>query len=117
MRRLSEIRGEDALDVIADLIDPVSEICTDEEFVGRIRERKKLDAAKVALKNHKSAILAVLAVWEGVDVEEYNPSLIEIPGKILQILNDPDIISVFRFAEPGRPSGSATASTGETEGK
>ena len=32
MRKLSEIQNEDALDVIADIIDPVIEICKDEEL-------------------------------------------------------------------------------------
>lgn len=36
--KLSEIRGEKALDVISDLIEPVSEIFADQEFASLIRE-------------------------------------------------------------------------------
>ncbi len=111
MRKLSEIRGEDALDVLAELLEPASEIFTDDDFVTNIRNGNKLQAAVVVLHAHKKAVLRVLATLEGVPIEEYKPTVVEIPKLILEVLNDPDIVSVFTFAEPKRPSGSATANT------
>lgn len=117
MRKLSEIRGKDALRVLADLIAPISELVADDEIVGMIRKRNKLGAAEVALRMHPDAILTVLAIYEGVEPEGYNPSVLEIPGKVIQILNDPDIASVFMFAGPKTSSGSATETTTETEAR
>lgn len=96
MRKLSEIRGENALDVLADLLEPVSEIFTDNEFINKIRGGEKMAACTLALRNHKSAVLRILAILEGVSPEEYNPSLAEIPVLLLQLLNDPDVVAVFQ---------------------
>ncbi len=96
MRKLSEIRGENALDVLADLLEPVSEIFTDREFTKKLHDGDKMCACVLAIRNHKSAILKILAILEGVSPEEYNPSLAEIPILLLQLLNDPDVVAVFQ---------------------
>ena len=112
MRKLSEIRGEDALDVLADLLDPVSEICTDKEIVDLVKdkevENKKLKVATLILHNHKKSIIRILALLEGVNPEKYSPSLAVLPVLVLQLLNDPDVVSVFQFAGPETSFGSAT---------
>lgn len=96
MRKLSEIRGEDALDVLADLLEPVSEIFTDNEFINKIRGGEKMKACTLAIRNHKAAVLRILATLNGVAPEAYNPSLAEIPILLLQLLNDPDVVAVFQ---------------------
>lgn len=108
MRKISEIRGEDALDILADLIEPVSVIFIDEAFVQAIRENRKIDAVKVVLRNHKKEILTVLAILNGVEPESYNPSLAELPVLVINLLNDPDLAEVFSSADSGTNSGSAT---------
>ena len=115
MRKISEIRGEDALDVLADILEPISEIFTDKKFVNAIRSRNKMEAAMILLREHKTATLAALAALEGVEPDEYNPSILDLPMLILNLLNDPDIVAVFHLAEQKTPSGSATESTEETE--
>ena len=113
MRKLSEIRGEDALDVLADLLDPISEICTDKKVMELIKEHKKMKLATLILKEHKKSILTILAILEGVSPDEYKPSLAVLPVLVLQLLNDPDVVAVFRFAGSGISSGSATENTQE----
>ena len=113
MRKISEIKGEDALDVLADLLDPMSEICTDEKVKELFKERKKLNLATYILKKHKKSILTILALLEGVKPDEYKPSLAVLPVLVLQLLNDPDVIAVFRFAGSGISSGSAMENTQE----
>ncbi len=118
MRKLSEIRGEDALDVLADVIEPASEIIADTELRDLIRAKKNLQAVRVGLKNHKSAILKILAVMDGEDVETYAPGFATLPLKLLELLNDPDMQQVFGLqgqTEDGKTSGSATESIEETE--
>lgn len=115
MRKLSEIRGEEALDVLADLLEPASDIFTDAEVVKNIRKKDRMNACKVVLKNHKDSILTILAILNGVDRADYNPSIVELPLLILSLLNDPDMLSVFYFADTEKPSGSATENIGGTE--
>lgn len=111
MRKLSEIKGEDALDVLADLIEPLSEFATDKQFVELIREKKKMPAVQYALKSHKKALIRALAIIEGENPEEYNPSILKLPAMLIELFNDPELIMLFPSAESVTSSGSAMEST------
>lgn len=115
MRKLSEIKGEDALDVLADLIDPVSEITKDKKFVAAARKGDRLQAAKILLRGHKKPIITVLAILNGEDPEAYAPSLLSLPAMVIELLNDPDLAVLFQSGETETPSGSPTEITEATE--
>lgn len=121
MRKLSEIQNEDALDVIADIIDPVIEICKDEELKKLMEnEKTKNEAIKAAIKNHKKSVLTILAVLDGEPIETYKVNLIQLPLKLLELFNDPDMLDFFRsqgLMNSDTSSGSATENTEETEEK
>ena len=78
--RLSEIKGVDAIDVIADIIDPVTVIMADADIKEVISQKKPtLIIAKVVLKKQKRAILDILAILNNEDPKTFNPSIIELP--------------------------------------
>lgn len=96
MRKLSEIKGEEALDVLAEIIEPAAEIFTDENVKNALKaENNKAKAAKIILKGHNKAVLTLMAALEGVPVEEYQPTLFALPSLILGVLNDPELNSLF----------------------
>ncbi len=96
MRKLSEIKGEEALDVLAEIIEPAAEIFTDENVKNALKaENNKAKAAKIILKDHNKAVLTLMAALEAVPVEEYQPTLFALPSLILGILNDPELNSLF----------------------
>lgn len=108
--RLSEIKGERALEVLADLIDPVGEICADEEIKTAFRTNKKT-ALKLMLKTHKSSVIAVMAALDGATPQDYDISLLSLPVKLMEILNDPEVVSLFTSAATvtgQEPSGAAS---------
>lgn len=87
--KLSDIKGDRVLDVIADTIDPIANMVQDKD-VAAMFEREAvpegMDArdffAKrmrkgmpVLLKNHKADIIAIMAAIEGVTPEQYAASL------------------------------------------
>lgn len=115
MRKLSEIRGEDALDVLANIVQEVAEICGDAKFVLLVRTRDKMGVVKTLLKDHKKEVLRIMAYLEGVEPEEYNPSLVEIPKMLLDMMNDPDILVLFQSQDTVTSSGPAMVSTEATE--
>ena len=87
--RLSEIKGADAIDVIADIIDPVTKILADEEIKKVVQSKKPaLEITKVILKRQKEAILEVLAIINMEDPKAFKPSLIQLPIMILQLVQD-----------------------------
>ena len=115
MRKISEIKGEDALDILADLVEPLSEFSQDKVFVAYIRAGKKIPAIKYALKTHKKALLMVMALLEGEDPDTYNPPLLRLPAMLLELLNDPELVMLFPSEQTVTSSGSATVNT-EGEG-
>lgn len=116
MRKLSDYKGEDALDLLADLIDPVADIASDKEIATLVRSKQsKMAIVKVAIKNHKKAILEILAILEGVPVEEYECSVFSLPVKILEILNDKELINFFTSAGQTEDATSFGSSMENTE--
>ena len=111
--KLSDIKGEKAIEVLADLLEPVAEIMADKEVVALVRSGQKLKAVSAALKKHKKACLTILALTDGEDPETYSPSILAIPMKGVELLNDPELMSLFssQSQEDKTFSGSATENT------
>lgn len=125
--RLSDIKGDRVFDVIADIIDPIANIASDEtasalfkreklpegmtakEFVTQ-RARKALPAL---LKGHKGDIIAILASIEGVSAESYKGSLniVKLMRDATELLTDEDFGGLFISAQSGTSSGSAQENT------
>lgn len=96
MRKLSEIQDEKALDMLADLIGPVTEIFSDQELKSIVEKQgKKVDAVKIAIKNHKKAIIEILATLNEVPLEDYHCNILTLPTQVLEMLNDKDMMAFF----------------------
>lgn len=112
--RLSDYKGEKAIEVIADLIVPCTEILSDPEIRKSFESDTRMILVKKILKLHGKSILEIMAILDGEDVETYSPSLVEIPKKLLKILNDPDVASLFMSqaqSNESANSGSASENT------
>ena len=104
--KLSEVKGEKALDMLADLIEPIMEIIEDKE-VSKILESRhdkdKADSTKIilgravsaAIKNHKKAVITILATLDDIPVDQYECNLLSLPKKMMDIINDPAIFDLF----------------------
>lgn len=107
--KLSDLKGEAAIDALADIIEPATEIMTDVHFVKAIRDDNKMKAVQLALRNHKKAIIAIMAATEGKKPSEYEVNLLTLPKKLLEIFNDPELVSLFQSqGQTVTSSGSAT---------
>lgn len=95
MKKLSEYKNEEALDLLAEIIDPVANIFADTEFVDSLQKNKLL-AIKYVLKNHQEKILEILAALEGVSVEEYECNIFTLPITLMQLLNDKELLDFFK---------------------
>jgi hypothetical protein len=96
MRKLSEVKGEEALDVLAEILEPIVTIINDEE----VRSGFETNVAKcvsVALKKYKKEILEIFASINGKSVEETceEIDILSLPSYILEILNEPEIQRLF----------------------
>ena len=97
--KLSDYKGEEALDVLADIIEPLSNIITDDEIQDLAKNDKTpvLAMVKPAIKNHKKDLIEILARLENQPVEEYKEkmNLFTLPKQVLELLNDPEVQSLF----------------------
>lgn len=122
MKKLSEYKDEEAIEVIADLLDPAIEIMTDkalmEDFKANYKKgSERLRLISKCLKTHKKEVLAILAALERVPVEEYHCNIATLPAQILNILSDEELIKVFTSVvekDSDSDSGSATENTEES---
>ena len=115
--KLSDLKGEKALDALADLLEPITEIVSDKEVVQLFRCEKKVHAVSVAIKKHKKAVITILAITDGENPETYEPNILSLPAKALEILNDSNLMSLFQLQGQNdkTSSGSAMESTGAGE--
>lgn len=120
MKKLSEYKDEAALDLLADVIEPAVKIFADKAFAAAVSQGKKLTAVKVAIKNHKAEVMEILAAMEGVPVEEYHCNVMTLPMRILDIMNDDALTTVFtsqvQETKESSSSGPATENT-QDEGR
>jgi len=115
--KLSEIKGERALEVIADLMDPVTEIISDAAFKDAVKNGTKGDAIKYLLKNHQRNVITILALIQGEDPATYEPSLVSLPLLLMDLLNDPDVSSLFGLQSQSTHVASSGSATENTEAK
>ena len=129
--RLSDIKGDRTLEVIADIIEPIANIADDEE-ASALFKREKLPEGMTAkkflmkrvrkslpvlLKGHKADIIAILSAIEGVSAEEYNGSLnlVKLVKDCTDLLTDEAFMQLFISAQSETNSGSARESIEGTE--
>ena len=113
--KLSEYQGEAALDILADLIEPAGEIMSD-KGIGEVFKENRFKAIGLAIKNHKKAVMQIMATMDGVPVDEYKCNVFTLPVKILELLNDSELIRLFTYqgqTGDAKSSGSASENTEE----
>lgn len=124
--RLSDIKGDRTLDVIAEIIDPIANIAEDEEASAMFKREKLpegMTAKKflmkrvrkslpVLLKGHKADIIAILSSIEGVSAEEYAGALnlTKLAVDFNDLLTDEAFTQLFISAQSENNSGSARES-------
>lgn len=120
MKKLSDFKDEQALDLLAEIFEPAVNVMSDDEFLKAWDRGKRMEAVKAAIKNHKSDVMKVLAAMEGVPVDEYHCNIFTLPirlGEIIgEIMKEPELMAFF--TPQGRKksettSGSVTESTEE----
>ena len=95
--KISEFRNEAGLEVIADIIEPLSVVFRDQEF------RKMVEGGSVnrfqvvgyLLKNHAKPVIEILARLSGTTPGEYDKSVIGMTRDLLDLLNDEELRDFF----------------------
>ena len=118
--KIAEIKGEQAIDVLADIMEPFSEIFGDEEVKAVYEEGTLAKALGVALKKHKREVIQILASVNLQTPEEYVKTidLLTLPKEFMELIQDEALRGLFpsRGQETENTSfGSATENIGVEE--
>ena len=94
--KLSEIKGENAIDALAELLEPLTVIATDEE-IKEAFERTRLEGVQLLLTKHKKSVIEMLATLNQQTVEEYleHLNLAKLPMEVFDLLEDEDLQELF----------------------
>lgn len=94
MRKLSEIYGDEAVDVLAELLDPAFVIMNDKEFRAIFENHEPVvNVARYIVKNYRNEAMHLLTVLSGE--EEYNPSVIGLIKDVASLFEDEELIDFF----------------------
>lgn len=128
--KLSDIKGDRVLDVIADIIDPIANMVQDKDVAAMFKREAVPDGMEardfftkrmckglpVLLKGHKADIIAIMAAIEGVTPEQYAASL-DFPKlftDVMELVTDDTFLNFLSSQETGKGAdapGSASASS------
>lgn len=92
---MNELKNEQAIEALADMLDPITEIATDNDVIFAARSNDKAKMIKLILKNHAKAIIEIMAIIDGVPVDEYECNLLTLPVKLIELFNRPEFSVLF----------------------
>ena len=124
--KLGELKGEQAIEVIADLIAPITNIAEDQQNLlhfpatrqGNETHREmavrdfKTKIPKL-LKTHKKDVLDILCAVNGSDPNDL--SMLDIIKGIIELMNDKDFLNLFLSAVSQEEQTQPTASSANAE--
>ena len=109
--KLSDVKGERVLDVIADIIDPIANIAMDKEASrlfkretlpeGKDRREMAIDRIRTSVpalvKGHKADVIRILSAIEGTTPEEYAESLdlLKLLRDFTELITDEAFVGLF----------------------
>lgn len=95
-----DLKGDEALDALADVLEPFAAIFGDKELAEAYRSGKNMTAVKIAVKGHKKEVKELLARVDLQDPETYEISFMTLPLKLLTFFNRPEIRELFPSVPP-----------------
>ncbi len=118
MKRLSDYKGDEAIELWADLLDPISEILTDKEIAFATRQGlAPIKIAKLILKNHKTEAADILLRVDPEPLDGFN-FIMRLVNLIAEIGENEEIKSFFGYAAQEKAeNGSGGSAMESTEAK
>ena len=117
MKRLSDYKGEEAIELWGDLLDPLTKILADKEIASTIKSGKpKILIAKTILVNHAKEATEILLRIDPSPIDGLN-IVLRLVSIISEIGESDELKTFFGFAEQANKesSGSVTENTEEEE--
>lgn len=99
MKRLSDYKGDEAIELWADLIDPLVVILSDKKIAKTVQSGKpKIQIAKEVLKEHKSEAIEILLRIDPEPINGLN-IILRLVNLLSEIGENEEVKCFFGFAE------------------
>lgn len=109
--RLSEFKDEKAIEVVAKLMLPITEIAKNTKNK-ESRYKNRLEFASALLQNNAKEIKEILAILNDTSLEEYHCTAASVLNDVLEMVTDPEMMALFGLRSKTPPSsGSASENT------
>ena len=109
--KLSDIKGREAIELLADILEPVMRIFADKDIAEAWESNvTRVEMARLILKNHPDEVVTILKAMN--DGEE--PNVFTLPIKLIELMNDDEMKRLFTSRaqkEGAESSGSVMEST------
>ena len=119
MKKISDYKGDSAIDLYAEILEPIGEIIEDKEVTKAMQEGKSMICiAGIAFRKHKEAVKKFILAVDGTELDGINV-FPRFMINFVEVLNNKDFIDFFKQAEQMKTdsefSGFAMANTKEKE--
>ena len=115
MKKLSDYKGEDAIDLWADLLEPISAITSDRDIAIIAKSNKsKIVLAKEILKRHKKEATEILLAIDDTPINAIN-IVLRLISLITEISEYDEIMDFFALQGQKTEGGSSGSVTENTE--
>ncbi len=116
MKKLSDYKGDEAIELWADMLDPLTDILADDTVQKAVRGGKsKLDIVKTILKTHKKEAVKLMLLVDPEPIDGINV-VIRLAELVTDIGKYPEVKSFFGYAEQEQTDGGSGGSPTETTG-
>lgn len=125
MKKLSEFRDDEAMDVFAEILDPMVSMMQNKRFVLALRGDKekdikpnRVDAIKIAITDNRTDVVKIMAVLNETPVEDFHYNLFTLPKMMVEMFNDKELMDFFGYRsekDSKTPFGSAMENTEENQ--
>lgn len=95
MKKLSEYKDREAIEILAKILAPVVTVFGDKAIAQELVRGNKLKSIQMSMEKYPDEIFKLLATLEGVPVEQYHCSVTSIPKMLLEMMEDEDLTSFF----------------------
>ena len=111
--KISDFKGDDALDFMAEIIEPASKIINDPKT--KELRSNKIEVAKHILKNHKKETLSIYELLYQDKGENATP--VDLLKMVMDILTDQELLDLFIAQGQNEEQTSSGSATENTEGE
>lgn len=91
--KLSDFKDEKALEVVGDLLEPISRIVQDKASAAK--RSNGIEFARYLLKEHKTDVLEMLAILNDTPVNDYHCNAATVFADVIDMLTDPELMALF----------------------